>query len=190
MSLTTQQKAALKAAILADPVLNAFTNNSDGNDAIARLLNEPASPPFIVWRTDAQVSDIFDAVTWDRYTPVDAADTSALFTNRALLIQTKQMNLQNMLIGREFINAARPNIRAGLRDAVIAIPSGANGAGVSAGGAGGSTVLNACTRNATRAEQIFANASAGSDTTGPVTARVMGREGPVNYDEVGDARNS
>ena len=51
MALTTEQLATLKAAILADPVLNAYPMNSDGDFAIAALLNAPAVPDFIVWRS-------------------------------------------------------------------------------------------------------------------------------------------
>jgi hypothetical protein len=50
--LTSGQKATLKAAILADPVLNAFPNTDDGNfDLTAQKLNVLASPAFVVWQT-------------------------------------------------------------------------------------------------------------------------------------------
>ena len=40
MALTPQQLATLKADILADPALNAFPNNADGNTAIANAYNQ------------------------------------------------------------------------------------------------------------------------------------------------------
>ena len=123
-----------------------------------------------IWRTDTPADAILDAVNWDKYTPVDAADATAIFTNRMLAIQTKQMNLQNMLIGRDLLNTARPNIRAGLRDAVIAVPAGSLGAVVSPGGPGGSVVLAVCLRKATNAEIVLSTTTNG--TTGPTTARV------------------
>ena len=59
MALTTAQKTALKAAILADPVLSAFPQTSDGAYAIAAALNELASPAFVVWRTDVSCMEIW-----------------------------------------------------------------------------------------------------------------------------------
>ena len=51
MSLDAGQLAVLKAAILADPVLNAFPNYGDGPNDIAVLLNKQASPDFVVWQS-------------------------------------------------------------------------------------------------------------------------------------------
>ena len=123
-----------------------------------------------IWRTDAQVDAILDAIDWSKYTPADTADTTTIFSNRVLAIQTKQMNLQNMLIGRDFLNTAKPNIRAGLRDAVIAVPAGVSGAAVSPGGPGGSVVLAVCLRKANNVEVVLSTTTNG--TTGPTTARV------------------
>ena len=193
MALTPAQSATLKAAINANPTWAAFSLDGDGPLELAALLNAPASPAFPVWRTDAPVNSIIDSITWSSYTPADAIASSdpALTqqTARLLTIQTKQMNLQLMLQGRESINCSRPNVRAGLRDAVIQIPSGANGANTSPGGASGATVLNVCTRNATEAERILALQSNASDTTGGVTARVMGWEGQLSASDVLIARN-
>jgi hypothetical protein len=187
MSLTTAQLAALKADILADGTLAAKANNSDGNTDIAIAYNATAVPDFFVWRTDAPVRDIYDAITWANYTPNDAPDGTALFTNRALVIQTKQMNLQNMLQGRQSIDSSKVNIRAGLRDAVISIPSGTGGAAVAAGGASGATVLTACLRKATRAEKLF---NTGNSSTGGVTGALFGFEGSLAYQDVQAARDS
>ena len=187
MSLTPAQQATLKAAIIADGALNAQPNTADGAFAIADALNLLASPTVTVWRTNAPVQDIFDAIDWTKYTPTDAPDNTATFTNRALAIQTKQMNLQNMLVGRDSVNANKLNVRAGLRDAVIQLPSGVAGAFVTSGGASGVTVLTACTRPALRIEAILSGVSA---TTGTVTAFLIGYEGTINYQDVYAARNS
>ena len=93
-----------------------------------------------------------------------------------------------MTQGRDTINTARVTIRGSLRDAVIAIPSGAAGANVTAGGASGVNVLTPCTRPATRAEKLLATASQPSDTTGTVTARVMGYEGDIGLSNIDEAR--
>jgi hypothetical protein len=107
------------------------------------------------------------------------------YVARMLRIQTKQMNLQNMLIGRSSINCSKANVRAGLRDAVIGVPAGISGALTAPGGASGVNVLAACTRSATNAEKILAGAQ---ETTGTVTANVLGYEGPVSPSDVQQAR--
>lgn len=186
--MTPAQLAVIKADIAAQPDMNTLPANSDGSYAIAALYNKPSSTT--VWRTDAPVSAILDAINWSLYTPNDAPDNTATYTNRALNIQTKQMNLQNMIQGRDRLDCSKVNIRAGLRDAVTAVPAGTGGASVSPGGASGVTVLNNCTRLATRLEALLAAASQGSDTTGTVTARVMTFEGSVGYQDIDAARNS
>lgn len=182
--LTPAQLVALRADILADGVLNQIPRNDDGFIAIAAAYNALASPDFLVWGTNVPVSAILDAITWSAYTPNDTPDATVTFTNRALVVQTKQMNLQTMLQGRQSIDASKANIRAGLRDAVVAIPAGAAGASVVAGGASGATVLAACTRKATRAEKFF---NAGSATTGGTTANLLGNEGLLSMSDVSSA---
>ena len=188
--MTPSQLAAIKADILANADMNTLPANSDGSFAIAALYNQPAVPTFTVWRTDASVAAILDAINWSLYTPNDAADGTAIYTNRLLAVQTKQMNLQNMVQGRDRLDCSKVNIRAGLRDAVTSVPAGTGGAAVSPGGASGAAVLNNCTRPATRIEKLLATASQGSDTTGAVTARVLGFEGSVSYQDIDAARGS
>jgi hypothetical protein len=67
MALTSQQSAALKADILADPLLAAQPMNSDGAFAIAQAYNLLASPAFRVWRTDIPTKDIKTAIVWTEY---------------------------------------------------------------------------------------------------------------------------
>ena len=181
--MTPAQLTALRQAIDANPTWAAIPNNSDGNYALAALLNAPAVPAFNVWRTEAPVNAILDAINWGTYTPSDAiasADpTLTQQVGRLLAIQTKQMNLQLMVQGRDVLNCSRPNVRGGLRDAVIQVPSGAGGAATSPGGANGATVLAQCVRPATRAEVMLAAQSQASDTTGTTTARVLTFEGDV-----------
>ncbi len=194
MPLTNTQLQALKAAIAANPTWAAVPATSGGNLTLTGLLNAPASPAFPVWRTDARVSTIIDAIDLSKYTPNDAigdADTGDALhrkNGRMLTAQTKQMNLQLLLQGRETINAALVTVRAGLRDAVIALPTGAGGAATAPGGASGVNVLNACTRNATEAEKILCAPSQASDTTGSVTARVLVFEGQLSVSDVEQAR--
>ena len=189
--LTTAQLNALRAAIDANPTWVAFPQNSDGYFGLAQVLNVRAVPDFKVWRTETPVTSIIDAITWSNYTPNDVvagADTDPLLTRKIgwlLTVQTKQMNLQLMLQGRQALDCSRANVRAGLRDAVIAVPTGAGGANTSPGGASGVNVLNACTRLATEAEKILAGAQ---ETTGSVTANVLGFEGALSPADVQAAR--
>jgi len=187
MPLTLAQLQAIKADIAANPDLAAFPEGSDGAFDMAVAYNLPPAVPMSVWQTAVPVEAIFGAINWSAYTPVDTADGTVLFQNRLLVIQTKQMNLQNMLTGRTKIDASKDNIRAGLRDAVIAIPAGAGGASVSPGGASGVNVLNVCVRPATRAEKLL---NTGSLTTGTVTAFGLGFEGKFTQQIIEEARAS
>lgn len=191
--LTTGQLATLRADILADGTLAAQPQTGDGAFAIAAAYNGPPAVALVVWRTDAPVKDIFDAINWSLYTPSSALDDATLLLSltaqqratQLLAIQTKQLNLQNLTMGRTTVDASKLNVRTGLRDAVISVPAGASGASVSPGGASGATVLTACTRNATRAEKLFVGASA---PLGGVTASLMTFEGLITIDDVLAAR--
>lgn len=187
MALTTAQAQTLNAAILAAPDLSAIPNTVDGAYEVARLLNLPSSPVVNAWATNAPVAAVLDAVNWAQYTPSDTIDGTAAYTNRLLAIQTKQMNLQNMLVGRDTLDASKANVRAGLRDAVTGVPAGAAGGNVNPGGANGITVLNALLRNTTRGEAILA---AGEATTGAVTAKLLGYEGALSYQDIEAARSA
>lgn len=176
--MTPEQLQTLRADILATPALLALYNAGD-RAGIAAVYNAPADPAFLLWREDAPVIDVLDAVDFDKYTPVDPVDGTIIQTNRLLLIQTKQMNLQNMLVGRETVDATKPKVRAALRDAVITLPAGASGASVSAGGASGVNVMTALTRVATRFEKLFSSAAV---ATGNVSAGVPTLQGSVSPD--------
>jgi hypothetical protein len=191
-ALTTAQKAALRADILADAVFSQMPKEGDSDYTIAAAYNATAVPDALVWRTDVPVRAILDTFNWGGFTPTDTVpdsvvDIAALqrHTARLLAIQTKQMNLQLMLQGRETVDASLPNLRAGLRDALINIPSGVAGAGVTVAGAGAVNALTACTRKATRIERLLATAQA---TTGPVTAWLMGYVGQVTPADINEVR--
>lgn len=192
--LSNTQLQAIKTAINANPTWAAFPQDGDGPYELSLLLNATASPAVSVWRTDCKVADIYNAITWASYTPTDvvssgdSGDTLHRKNGWLLSIQVKQMNLQIMTQARETVNAALPNIRSGLRDATIQVPSGSGGANTSPGGGSGANVLNTCVRNATEVEKILLTASQASDTTGSVTARVMGWEGFISADQVRLAR--
>jgi hypothetical protein len=190
MPLTPGQLNTLKTAILAetDPTFVGYrTEGSTG--LMAQWFNQLASPAHPVWATGVDINAILDAIDFSQYTPnttpLDA--TAAISTARLLSIQTKQMNLQNMTIGRDRLNCSRDRVREGLLDAVIDIPSGANGALRSAAGSGGIRVVNSMIRAATRGEKIFATTT---DITGTVIAFNLGYEGSISDTDVVLALNT
>lgn len=152
------QLQALKAAILADPALDADV--AAGNHGIILdYMNADSNPAFIVWRTSVRVEEIFDAINWAALTPADSPDDTQAWLNRSLACQGKQFNLQTLLTGRTTISGAKATIRAGLQDALTNVPSGAGGSLVNAGWA---AVKSALSRPASRAEAIYAT---GTGTT-------------------------
>lgn len=185
MPLTAQQKTTLKAAIDADPVMSQIPATSDGAFAVAEILNAAASPAYSVWRPNTPANDIMDAITWASLTPNDAPDNTVLNTNRTLVCQAKQMNLQILLQGRDSVATGKTSVRGGLSDALTNVPSGASGALVDAGWLGAGKVKAAITRTASFVEKLLAT---GSGTA--ANPSVLGYEGPISYQEVIEVRNA
>lgn len=176
MPLTSAQQLVIKNNILADPVLSLLPQSSGAVYDIIKAFLLPAIPDFMVWNKRTPVENIYDAITWANYTPADVPDTTSIWTNRALACQGKQFNIQTMLLGREFINAEKPNIRNGLQDALQSIPSGAGNANLAGGWP---AVKIALTRQATRLEQLFA-----SGVGSPAAPGLTVITGSLGYDEV------
>jgi len=174
--MTPEQYSALKVVALADQTAADLLNI--GNDTgLAAWFNEASTT--YVWRTNAPSDEVFDAIVWANLTPVDTPDGTATYTNRALLCQAKQINLQIMLQGKDRVNGGKASIRAGLSDALLNVPSAAGGTTQSAGWAAVKTVL---TRFATRAEEPFAVAKAvGSGTLAAPYA--LDWEGRISSDD-------
>lgn len=148
--MTPAQYTTLKSLADADQTASALI--AQGNDiGLADWMNAPTSQ--YIWRQYTPADDVFDAIVWANLTPIDAPDGTALWTNRALLCQAKQINLQIMLQGKERIATAKATTRAGLSDALLNVPSGASGATQSAGWA---TVKSVISRIGTRAEMALA----------------------------------
>jgi len=159
--MTPEQYTSLKSLADADQTASALI--AQGNDiGLADWMNAPTSQ--YIWRQYTPADDVFDAIVWANLTPIDAPDGTALWTNRALLCQAKQINLQIMLQGKERIATAKATTRAGLSDALLNVPSGASGATQSAGWA---TVKSVISRIGTRAEMALAT---GAGTQGSPSA--------------------
>ena len=161
MQLTQAQLAALKAAILADPTLNAFPNNSDGNFAIAAAFNLPASPSFTVWKTKVTATEVGDNIIGTELAGLTTANLSRLQT----IVAFSEAGVNPSLVDR----------RAFFDD----VFSGAGGTGTRA------KLLILWKRLATRGEKLFATGT-GSDAA-PATLTF---EGQLSYPDVETARNS
>lgn len=191
--LTTTQYQTLRTFIETTAPYSSIQNDEDGDFAIRDLLNQIASPAFKVWNTETPVIEIVNAVLWDRYTPnssnypIPSTEPDlTVWRSRLQLSQTKRDNLWALLdVTNGFVNASKSNIRLALQDAVVSIPTGVSGASVSAGGTNGANVLNACTRDAKVIEQVL---NTGNQTTGTVTAAIMGYVGDITKEDVGLAR--
>lgn len=176
--MDAQQFETLKTAMLADASLAQWrTDRRD--DLIAGYYNEAASPAFYVWRSSASADEVVDAILWDRMTPIDTPDGSAIQTNRLLLCQAKQMNLQVLLQGRDTINTGRANLRALLSDALLNVPSGVAGVTQDAGWVGAGRVKATITRTVTRAERLFSTGTGSVGTPGS-----LGFEGSITTSDI------
>lgn len=179
MALTQAQRAILKADIDQDPVLSVLPNSNANGDVIAAAYNTVGT--FVVWQTAVKVKDVQDGIVWQNLTPADVPDGTLLWNNRSLACQGKQFNVQTILVGRDYIDATKANVRAGLQDALTNVPSGVSGALLSGGWANVKTALQ---RVVTRAEKLFATGTGTAASPGLVTF-----EGKITQDDVTMARD-
>jgi len=184
MTLTTQQKATLKAAINANPTWAAYPMSGDGYYDLARALSQEAAPTFWVWSTAADVQAIRAAVVWANLTPSDVPDGTQNWMNRSLQCQGKQFNLQMIIPFTGTLNASDVNLRNGLQDALQNVRSGAAGASQDAGWA---AVRNTLARKAKYIEQILANTTTGNGSTRVLSATMVW-EGDIGDADVAAAR--
>ena len=159
--LTTTQKTTLKNYILNDVILNAFPNTLDGAWEISGLLNQTATPDFIVWKTNVSIDEIMrNGMDWAR--------VDNLSVGKARIWEW---------IGRlGTFNAAKANIRAGIDAAWV---------GTLADLSVRAAVYTHCKRTATIIEKLFATGT-GNDAS-PAT---MEFEGAISPNDVFEARNS
>jgi hypothetical protein len=174
--LTPSQQSTILSYIQSDSELNVLTASSDSINFIVNKLNAPIVPDFFVYKTDVNVSDIYDKINWQNFTPVDAPDINLIYQNRALICQLKLDLTNSFLIGRQTINAAKANIRNGLQDALTGIPSGVAGASKSGGWSNVQSVLY---RRANIVEKLF---STGLGTT--ANPGTLDYEGGVFYNDI------
>lgn len=167
MALTTAQRQALKAAILADPALAAAPANSDGAFFIAVELNKIVTPDYWVWRSNVSRSDIYNSTSPD--------STTWNWTTYKNQPATEQNAWVQMFMGDQ-ADFSQANLRAG----VVAIFTGTAPAVAQQ-----THVLAMGRRLAKRAEKVLAS---GAGTT--VAPSVMGFEGNLSFQDVEAARAS
>lgn len=170
MALTAAQKATIKADILADGTLNAQPNNSDGAFAIAAAYNLAAAVDFWVWRTAVDKKEFTNQTSQDgtNFTWVGNG-----FITRSAGEQTAWAELFN---STHQVNASLPNVRQAFSD----IFSGTGNAA-----ANRTHMMSIARRKATRIEKLLATGTGSTASPG-----VMGFEGDISYQDVGEARNS
>lgn len=191
--LTLSQYQTLKTFIETTAPYNTIQNDEDGDFAIRDLLNELATPAFKVWNPETPVTEVLESVDFSKYTPNDLIPTDTqlnveIWKARAQSAQIKLDVLWSILdVNNGFVNASKAKIRDSLRDATIGARTGANGASTAPGGANAIDIMTACTRNARVIEKVL---NTGNQTTGAVTAAIMGYVGDITKEDVGIARRS
>ena len=129
--MTPAQQATLKADIIAKSQsgqpLEAMVAINDWQNVAAYYNTE--NSPTNVWRPDAPKSKVFGAIVWKNLTQVDTPDATAIYTNRVLASQSRQMNLDILLPPTaETLPGDEVGFRQGLQDALTDIPAGVGGA--------------------------------------------------------------
>lgn len=162
--LTIQQKATIKTDIAANSDLNSQPNTEPGDETIAALYNQLASPNFWVWKTSITEDEIVGQPSTD----------STLFSWTTFIGRSQGERDGWMRLFRSGkVNPALSNVQSAVND----IFSGA-------GGVSQRTHIFTCfRRKATRLEKLLATGT--GSTASPAT---LGFEGTVNLQDIADAR--
>jgi hypothetical protein len=154
MNLTTEQKAALKAHILANQD-TAFPYTEGNLPGVADLLNLAASPEYVVWKTAVSDAEIMqNGFDWTR---VDN-------------LSVGKARVWDWMFRFGTVDPSKANVRAGIDQ---------TWQGTVADLAVRAAVYVHCKRAATRLEQLFA--SGGGSTASPSTMAVVG---PIGYEDL------
>lgn len=164
--MTPAQLQALKNAIVADPVLNAFPNNPDGNTAIQEAFKAIVTPTHWVWRTRVTRAEIYH-----KSSPTGSIWNWTTYKNQAV---AEQGAWTQMFMG-DAADFSLPNLRAGV---------GAIFTGSAQANAQRDHVLAHGRRPANRLEKLFA-VGTGTDAD----PALMAIEGEVSIQDIETARN-
>lgn len=162
--MTPAQLATLKAAILADPILNAQPLTSDGAFFIAAELNKQAVPDFFVWRSQLTTDEIMG---------------NGFLWSRVKTMTVDEDRVWRYMTGLSVIDPSRANVRDGINSAF----SGAGDIAMRL------AVFGHCQRLATRFEKMFGVGTGVTTTNAGVGPATMGLQGPLVYQDVEAARS-
>jgi hypothetical protein len=170
MPLTTAQKTALKADILADSTLSSQPNNSDGAHAIAAAYDVLATPAFWVWKTQVSKGDLTNTV--------GPEGTIFVWAGNGFITRTAQETTawREIFDASGYVNASLQNVRQAFAD----IFSGTGNAALNR-----THLLASARRQAARVEKLFATGT--GSTAAPA---ILGFEGSLTIQDVQTARNS
>lgn len=161
---TSQQKAIIKAYILADPILSAKPMTSAANGEIAIVLNGLASPDFIVWKPSISKAEIQGDPGFD-WTRVDN-------------LSVGKARIWTEMFYSGSIDPSQANYRAGIA---------ATWTGTTADNNVQAVVLALCKRKATIFEKLLAT---GAGTTVSPAAMAPKGIGAIGADHVAECRES
>jgi hypothetical protein len=157
MALTPAQQATLAAHIAASSDMNTLPPGSTSALAIADLLNAPAAPQFVVWKSSVRKDEVGKAFQASALAAITAGNND---------------KLANFAAWNDTIYPSRADQRAFFDDVFS----------VSAGATTRANLLALWKRTATRGEKVFATGT-GSDAS-PAT---LNYEGAISYNDVKDA---
>lgn len=183
-------------------VNNGFGAEGTDSEALAAI-NAQASPNFYIYNHNVSVKAVKEAISWKKLTSAAGipalTGTNATDQTNMLHMLAKHTSCQGLVLNLQTIlglssdgslDATSSVIRQGLKDALEAVPSLANGTTQDAGWAGVEPLL---ARLATVGEKLFA--SGGGDGSTPVLARNNGvnaadepLRGQIDAQNISDAR--
>ena len=181
--LTDAQLVTLKAAIAAETDPGFVEARNKGQTGLmAQFYNGPSATS--VWGNLMPVDAMFDAIDFANYDMLPGIDGTGEQRNRLIASQNKLLAVQVMLQGRSEINCFPNRVRDSLLVATPDIPSGNGGALRSATGNGGTRILAAMQRLATRGEALYLGNPV---TTGSVSVPKLVFEGFITDSEISAA---
>jgi hypothetical protein len=165
MALTGPQLVTLKAHIDASPDLSSQPNTTDGNDAVAKLLNLVDAPDYWVWRTAVPRAEIYNNAS-----PTGSAWNWTTYKNQGV----SEQNAWTQMFMGDVADFSKLNLRTGI---------GAIFTGSGAANDQRDHCLATGRRKAKRGERVLA-----TGTGSTATPAIMGFEGTLSYQDVTQAR--
>lgn len=152
--MSPEQTLALKTDIIAKALpgqpLESLVAGNDWQNVAAYYNADSAT---YVWMPDASRSKIVSAIVAKNLTQADLPDGTVIYTNRVLVCQSRQMNLDFLLPPTvDTLPGNDLGFRQSLQDALIDVPAGPGGALLDAGWV---AVRNVLRRLGTRFEVMF-----------------------------------